>query len=959
MKSIIKTFILLFCFCFTHNVVGAIQNITLKKTDSLALDPDIRYGRLPNGFTYYIKNVKSITEKINMRLLVKVGHYYQNPNQLGFAHTIEHLAFDCAKDFPIDLHIDSALLNDLGMSKYDLSARTEYFTTRYRFDVPSNRLDAMNIGLQWFENISDLQLTEQAIESEKGPIRQELIFRQGDNLEEFFVKTRLNTMLLPCNNNDHTNFFEHNKKYPYSSLIDFYKQWYQPDRMGVILVGNFNDINEIERRVCDVFSSINDIKTPSNLLDNCTKKYLFSKKQFAAIERDAVKNYRGNEVKIFLYFRDSTVLQQRGNWKDLKYNLIGNILLKLINKRIKEVGNQYGVYYFASFYPSRPSSYHKISIRTRSLYEKSALHKVISVFRQLREIGLTQEEWDAIKKEQLSYLGTEKTNDIGYWIKQIENHFVYDVALPENKSKYLYHWLSELTLKDFNALYKQLIGEIPEDIGIIAPSGTSYTEKQVRGWIHEAFSDTLLPYVKPIVPKQIMSSEERSALKPKGYTYTGITSSGANTYVLSNGLRIILDTLTENKGRFYLHGFRKGGTSCFAQEDYFSAINAPSIVLNAGLGNLDKFEFGRFLKNSTSGLSFRPYIRYGESGIKGRGAINDLEKILQLIYLFVTQSDQKNIEAFDNWKMEQADSHRLHPFYSIAQEDFKVLIREFLKDSSKTPKGTRRFEGISKTGLNTAYQIHQQLFRSPSEFTFVVSGDFKKNEILPLLQRYLGNLHGSISKISCDKSMQEKGMWSKDTLYHRFSVDDIGAKYTMKSEMYSLSYIAKVDKPLNWKEQIDLEVLGALMNSKMLELRFLLNAALYSTNYLAYSNESNYYFMMFVNAKPEELEMLRTACKDMVNKVKEKSFNQERFYEVMHNTVYPRYTLQRQNSSDRRGKELYEQYQYQEPWVDATKVEEYVKSLTTEDMLKVAQKILKKEHLMEFVYGHKAEYPQL
>src|SRR5690606_27399928 len=162
-------------------------------------------------------------------------------------------------------------------------------------------------------------------------------------------KTRLNTMLLPCNNNDHTNFFEHNKKYPYSSLIDFYKQWYQPDRMGVILVGNFNDINEIERRVCDVFSSINDIKTPSNLLDNCTKKYLFSKKQFAAIERDAVKNYRGNEVKIFLYFRDSTVLQQRGNWKDLKYNLIGNILLKLINKRIKEVGNQYGVYYFASF----------------------------------------------------------------------------------------------------------------------------------------------------------------------------------------------------------------------------------------------------------------------------------------------------------------------------------------------------------------------------------------------------------------------------------------------------------------------------------------------------------------------------------------------------------------------------------------------------------------------------------
>src|SRR5690606_1700681 len=114
-------------------------------------------------------------------------------------------------------------------------------------------------------------------------------------------------------------------------------------------------------------------------------------------------------------------------------------------------------------------------------------------------------------------------------------------------------WFSKLTLKEFNILYKELVNEIPDDIGIIAPPDISYTEKQVRGWIHKAFSDALLPYIKPIVPKEIMSNEERSALKPKGYTYTGITSSGANAYVLNNGLRIILDTLAESKGRFSLH----------------------------------------------------------------------------------------------------------------------------------------------------------------------------------------------------------------------------------------------------------------------------------------------------------------------------------------------------------------------------------------------------------------------
>ena len=66
-------------------------------------------------------------------------------------------------------------------------------------------------------------MTEEAILKEKGPLLQEIVFRQGDNLQKFFAKTKLKSLLIPCSS-DYSDFFKLNKEYTPETLIDFYKK---------------------------------------------------------------------------------------------------------------------------------------------------------------------------------------------------------------------------------------------------------------------------------------------------------------------------------------------------------------------------------------------------------------------------------------------------------------------------------------------------------------------------------------------------------------------------------------------------------------------------------------------------------------------------------------------------------------------------------------------------------------
>ena len=88
------------------------------------LDPAITYGKLENGFTYYIRENQTPKDKVSIKLIIKAGSIMEEENQLGLAHLLEHMAFNGSKNFPkrkIDEYMSSIGLN-IG-SHYNASVR--------------------------------------------------------------------------------------------------------------------------------------------------------------------------------------------------------------------------------------------------------------------------------------------------------------------------------------------------------------------------------------------------------------------------------------------------------------------------------------------------------------------------------------------------------------------------------------------------------------------------------------------------------------------------------------------------------------------------------------------------------------------------------------------------------------------------------------------------------------------
>ena len=58
----------------------------------MPLTSDVRMGTLDNGLTYYIMPHEKPEDRVELRLAIKVGSLFEEEDQLGVAHFLEHMA---------------------------------------------------------------------------------------------------------------------------------------------------------------------------------------------------------------------------------------------------------------------------------------------------------------------------------------------------------------------------------------------------------------------------------------------------------------------------------------------------------------------------------------------------------------------------------------------------------------------------------------------------------------------------------------------------------------------------------------------------------------------------------------------------------------------------------------------------------------------------------------------------
>src|SRR5262245_32000615 len=159
-------------------------------TKPLQFDPKVTTGTLPNGLRYYIRKNAKPEKRAELRLVVNVGSILEDDDQLGYAHFIEHMAFNGTSHFPKNELVN--YLQSIGLQfGADLNASTSFDETIYQLFIPTDTArivdNAFQILADWAH---ELTFDSTEVVKERGVVLEE--WRSGKGAGQ-----RMATKALP------------------------------------------------------------------------------------------------------------------------------------------------------------------------------------------------------------------------------------------------------------------------------------------------------------------------------------------------------------------------------------------------------------------------------------------------------------------------------------------------------------------------------------------------------------------------------------------------------------------------------------------------------------------------------------------------------------------------------------------------------------------------------------------
>lgn len=934
-----KTYSIIFFFlCLS---VNSNAQETIVQKDNASLDPSITHGQFPNGFQYYIKPVKN--KSMEIRFIVKAGFNQEDADQYTLAHFMEHIALKAGKNSAVNLLYGSELSRELGMSPGSVNAYTAGDFTEYIMRIPKTDKEekALVFVFQLIKDMmSNLEFKDRYIDSERDPFFDESEVRGGKTslLSKVFS---LDSRIMNCGGREPKDFLRYVENFPKRKLVRFYKDWYRPDLMGIIITGDVQDGLAMKSKLKKWFSRVPSPKNPRPRI-NCKKRYSNAPPRFVKQERPIIyKDRYVTELFYHLYFKEQKQENQSDKErleKKLKKKILFSILRERFNllKKVKEWPFMVVVPFTYDF----PLGL-KLRLHVPENDSKYALTSTIKALKQFREQGIVTIEFQNAKNQMLQSLKGQNPESKRYWIEEIRKHFVQGEALPKEKNKLLLKLVDSFTKKDIEAFFKESFATLPEDIGLIAPAkhqAFQLREKTVRSWLAQAQKQEVSTFKMPKLPKQLIDSLSLSELQEKKYKEVTSTVPNGKQYILANGLQVILNSFKPGKGFFLdqdiikFTGISQKGASCFPEESYSSAINAPEIIAYAGIGSFKQWELKKFLKTKKGRIAAYPYINYRESGIRGKASIGQLETALQLVYLYFTQSKKDSV-SYKRWKHNTPDRY----LQDVNGDDLRTKIEAYLNHADYLPLGTKRMKGVKQTDLDLAHAIYQNIFGKAKDFTFLFSGNFDEEKVLQLCNKYLGNLPNVHTALKCE-IVQDK---TQPKIEPNRSID-WESNEVMTNSMVRLIYRTKTEGKYNWKERTKLSLLARLMNvTLMKELREESNqGGPYLISVFFQYDRINKYKGLTIkyNCNPKDCNRLASELQEVIKKIKKKPFGKNIFQ-----TVITEFMPGKKLSNSKMLKKMANHYRYQQKWYTQEELRNYIASLTPKDIYQVAIDNLKEE----------------
>ncbi|ACB74265.1 M16 family metallopeptidase [Opitutus terrae] len=225
------------------------------EVSDLPVNPAVTWGRLDNGVRYAVAPNAEPAERVSLRLLVLAGSMHENERQRGYAHFVEHLAFDGTRLYPGQtLH---ATLQQTGLARGpDVNAHTHTDRTIYRLDLPQPTPERLRLGLGVLREFADGMMLDPAeVARESNVILIEKRARDSHSQRAHAAFMRFLFPAGPLTDPSAFGTEESIRTATAAELRRFYETWYRPENLVVVAVGAIEPA-AVAREIATAFGSL-------------------------------------------------------------------------------------------------------------------------------------------------------------------------------------------------------------------------------------------------------------------------------------------------------------------------------------------------------------------------------------------------------------------------------------------------------------------------------------------------------------------------------------------------------------------------------------------------------------------------------------------------------------------------------------------------------------------------------
>lgn len=219
-------------------VLAIVATAAAAEDASLTRDPGLVFGQLDNGLRYIIRQHANPPGKMALMLHVDTGSLNETDDQRGMAHFLEHLAFNGSENFPPGKVVE--YFESIGM-KFggDINAFTSFNQTAYQLYTPDTQEATIDKAMLCLSDQAfRLLLLKEEIDKERGVILEEVTARKSP---EQRIQDELFPKLLPGSRfavRLPLGLVEQIEKFTKEQFESYYRTWYRPEHMTLIVVGD-------------------------------------------------------------------------------------------------------------------------------------------------------------------------------------------------------------------------------------------------------------------------------------------------------------------------------------------------------------------------------------------------------------------------------------------------------------------------------------------------------------------------------------------------------------------------------------------------------------------------------------------------------------------------------------------------------------------------------------------------